>query len=271
MGSQSDLHSRGKMISILREGVRKMARSAGFEIRRVNSGGRYEKNMMYEADTRYHALRARGLALTGTPDGKTKSIEKQYNTIQFLRLVQSMEGSIAECGTFKGLGSFMFCHTLREVDSRYDGRGFHIFDSFEGLSEPTAQDHIQDPRAGAEGAAYMGAGSFQAGLDHVRKALSEFPAIEFHKGWIPECFKGVPERTYRFVHIDVDLYEPTRDSLEYFYPRLCEGGVIVCDDYAHLQWPGARKALDEYCDPKGIPVLCLTTGQGVIIKRGSPK
>lgn len=60
------------------------------------------------------------------------------------------------------------------------------------------------------------------------------------------------------------------NSLEYFYPWLREGGVIVSDDYAHLQWPGARKALDEYCDSRGVPVLCLTTGQGVIIKRGNP-
>ena len=115
----------------------------------------------------------------------------------------------------------------------------------------------------------MEAGSFQAGLDHVRRALGEFPSIKFHKGWIPACFEGLPELKYRFVHIDVDLYEPTRDSLEYFYPRLHEGGVIVCDDYAHLQWPGARKALDEYCDPKGIPILRLTTGQGVIIRRSA--
>lgn len=37
-----------------------------------------------------------------------------------------------------------------------------------------------------------------------------------------------------------------------------------------LQCPGARKTLDEYCDPKGILVLCLTTGPGVIIKREKP-
>jgi hypothetical protein len=257
------------MIDILRKSLKKIARSAGFEVRRVH-GERYEKNMLYEADIHYHALRAKGLAITGTPDGKTKSIEKQYNTIQFLRLVQFMEGCIAECGTFRGLGSFMFCHTLRETNPGYDGSSFHIFDSFEGLSKPTERDLIQDARAGSQGTAYMAAGSFQAGLDHVRRALSEFPAIEFHKGWIPECFKGLPELRYRFVHIDVDLYEPTRDSLEYFYPRLREGGVIVCDDYAHLQWPGARKALDEYCDPKGIPILRLTTGQGVIVRRGVP-
>jgi len=253
-------------MQLIRDGIRRLVGSMGFEIRRKRTGERFAKNMLYEADARYHALRARGLTETGSPDGKTKSIEKQYNTIQFLRLVLSLDGCIAECGTFKGLGSFMFCHTLREHELGFDGKGFHIFDSFEGLSQPTPEDFIEDASVGSTGQAYMGAGAFQGVLDQVRNALKEFPAIEYHKGWIPESFKGLPERQYRFVHIDVDLYQPTRDSLEYFYPRLCEGGVIVCDDYAHLQWPGARRALDEYCDPKGIPVLSLTTGQGVIIK-----
>ncbi|MGA0571650.1 TylF/MycF/NovP-related O-methyltransferase [Variovorax sp. VNK109] len=258
------------MMLKLREIVRRTFRFFGLEVRRVSApGSRYEKNVMYEADVRYHELRAKGLAMTGSPDGKIRSIEKQYNTIQFLRLVVAMKGSIAECGAFKGLGSFMFCHTLRQSDPSYDGKDFLIFDSFEGLSEPVAQDVIEDARVGSAGQAYMGAGSFHGGLEHVRHALREFPAIEFHQGWIPASFKDLRERQYRFVHIDVDLYEPTRDSLEYFYPRLCEGGVIVCDDYAHLHWPGARKALDEYCHPRGIPVLCLTTGQGVIIKRES--
>lgn len=254
------------MLRVFRRIVNYIINLFGFEIRRLNTGNRYLKNMMYEADNAYHELRAKGLVITGSPDGKIKSIEKQYNTIQFLRLVQFKEGCIAECGTFKGLGSFMFCHTLRQADPTYDGSDFHIFDSFEGLSMPNPQDNIQDPRVGNLDKPYMTSGSFYCELQHVRQALSEFPAIEFHKGWIPDSFINLPERKYRFVHIDVDLYQPTRDSLEYFYPRLCEGGVIVCDDYAHLQWPGAKKALDEYCNPRGITVLCLTTGQGVIIK-----
>jgi hypothetical protein len=64
------------MTGMLRHVVKKIAQSAGLEIRRANSGGRYEKNMMYEADARYHELRAKGLAKTGSPDGKAKSIEK---------------------------------------------------------------------------------------------------------------------------------------------------------------------------------------------------
>jgi hypothetical protein len=225
--------------------------------------------MLYEADATFHGLRKAGLACTGSPDGGTKSIEKLYNTLQFLRLIRSMDGAVAECGCFRGLSTFMFCHYLRETKPSFDGTDVYVFDSFEGLSEPTASDRISDPKAGVVGSAFMGAGAFRAALEEVRAGLSEFPGIEFRKGWIPACFDGLSDRQYRFVHIDVDLYEPTLASLQYFYPRLAAGGVVVCDDYGHLHWPGARKALDEYCVPRGIPVLALTTGQGVIVKRGS--
>jgi O-methyltransferase len=77
----------------------------------------------------------------------------------------------------------------------------------------------------------------------VKEALGAFPRIEFFPGWIPGAFPDEPGARYRFVHLDVDVYQPTRDSLDYFYPRLVPGGMIVCDDYG---WPGARKAIEEF-------------------------
>ena len=53
-------------------------------------------------------------------------------------------------------------------------------------------------------------------------------------------------RKYSFVHIDVDLYQPTLDSHEYFFERLHKGGIIVCDDYGYSQFPGASLAVDKF-------------------------
>ena len=72
------------------------------------------------------------------------------------------------------------------------------------------------------------------------------------------------------MHIDVDLYEPTRGCLEYFYPRLVEGGVMICDDYGAPLYPGAHKAWDEYCGQNDIAYVVLDTGQSVLIKAGRP-
>jgi len=67
------------------------------------------------------------------------------------------------------------------------------------------------------------------------------------KGWIPDSFgEEHAGRAYAFVHLDVDLYEPTKASLEFFYARMPQGGVIVVDDYASATFPGARLAVEEF-------------------------
>ena len=48
------------------------------------------------------------------------------------------------------------------------------------------------------------------------------------------------------MHIDVSLYEPTLKSLEFFFPRLVDGGIIICDDYNSQQLNGVKKAWDEF-------------------------
>ena len=107
-------------------------------------------------------------------------------------------------------------------------------------------------------------GSF---LERTRSVLAEFPEIDFNVGWIPEVFATAPERRYRFVHIDVDLYAPVKASLEFFYPQLQPGGLIVIDDYGFTNWPGAKKATDDFAAAHGAPVISLTTGNAIMMKR----
>ncbi len=92
--------------------------------------------------------------------------------------------------------------------------------------------------------------------------------IQYHPGWIPESLSSVPDRTYKFVHVDLDLYEPIKGAVEYFYPRMVKGGIIVIDEYAIPRWPGARKAVDEFCQVNHLMTpVPLTTGNGVMIKK----
>jgi hypothetical protein len=85
--------------------------------------------------------------------------------------------------------------------------------------------------------------------------------VEFHRGWIPQSLAGLPESRYRFVHLDLDLHDPTQAALEYFYPRLVAGGMVVCDDY---NWPGARKAIEGYCSRQHVAFAATVHGQAVL-------
>jgi hypothetical protein len=90
--------------------------------------------------------------------------------------------------------------------------------------------------------------------------------VRYYKGWIPERFPEVADRGFRFVYLDLDLYEPTRDSLAFFYPRLRRGGVLACDDYLMSTCPGVRQAVDEFLADKPEKMLGMPDGGGVFIK-----
>jgi hypothetical protein len=74
--------------------------------------------------------------------------------------------------------------------------------------------------------------------------------LKFYKGWIPQRFSEVENKKFQFVHIDVDLYQPTYDSLKFFFHRLIDGGVIVCESYNMSELPGANKAFEYLKDKK---------------------
>jgi hypothetical protein len=136
-----------------------------------------------------------------------------------------------------------------------------LFDSFEGISQPDARDVASDAEIMP-----WSEGDLSASESLVRQNLVQFKNVEYYKGWIPTRFDEVAGRSFRVVHIDVDLYQPTRDSLEFFYPRLVIGGTIVMDDYGLMTCPGARQAADEFAGANDLDILELPTGQGIITR-----
>ena len=179
------------------------------------------------------------------------------------------EGRRAECGVFLGTSSLLMCRAARTRDPGHTGAGMHLVDSFEGLSAPVDTDRYSVPRADGRLAASRNVepGMFNAGAEQARLSLKEFPGVSFHRGWIPAVFAQLPESRWSFVHIDVDLYEPSYACLEYFVPRLVDDGVIVCDDYGAPLFPGASRAWNRYCNERGIPFVVHDTGQAVLLKR----
>lgn len=170
---------------------------------------------------------------------------------QLLRLAGAVPGNAAECGVWRGASSWLICSALEG-----SGRLLHLFDSFEGLSEPAVED-----------GSHWTKGDLAAGEDIVAANLSPFrDMVRFHKGWIPGRFDDVKDEQFAFVHIDVDLGQPTLDSLEFFYPRLSPGGVLLCDDYGCTTCPAATSAIDAYLTDKPEKMIALDAGGGFFIK-----
>ncbi len=207
----------------------------------------------------------RALEATGTPPYPLRRRPRFQELCRLLGEALELEGDIAECGCFRGLSSHLMLARLKRAELGFAGRGYHIFDSFEGLSEPGAADSVPGDDAGAERVRRMcRCGWFAAPLEIVRQGLAEFPQVDYRPGWIPASFAGLPERHYRFVHLDLDLHNPTLAALEYFFPRLVAGAIVVCDDYA---WPGERKAVEDFCERHRVAFETTPHGQAVL-RRG---
>lgn len=180
------------------------------------------------------------------------SADRKYTLWQLARWAGRLPGEFAECGVYKGGSAIYLCQ-----EARKSGKHVHLFDSFEGLPSPSEVD-----------GSHWRKGNLAAPLEDVLSGLGNYACFSCHRGWIPERFAEVAHESFSLVHIDVDLYEPTRESLEFFHPRLVPGGVIVLDDHGFTSCPGATKAAEDFCAATQTVVINLPTGQGIILKDG---
>jgi hypothetical protein len=210
----------------------------------------YKEHMLWARDAGFCEIR-RAHPLPGIPE------DRCFVLYEAVRSVAGVPGDLVECGVRFGKSA-----TILRCATEATGKTLHLFDSFEGISDPEPADH---PESGA----YKDWRRGMLAVDEstVRRNLAGLQRIELHRGWIPERFSDVATLSFCFVHIDLDLYRPTRDSLAFFYPHLSPGGILICDDYGSGYCPGARKACDEYLADKPETLLHLPTGQALLIKR----
>ncbi len=178
--------------------------------------------------------------------------------VDALHYLQSagIEGAFVECGVWRG-GSSMAA-AISMLDDAMDARDLWLYDTFEGMTDPTEEDiRARDGLSAAEkfGAARTDqpndrANWFwaEASLEDVRSNLAStgYPneLIRYVKGPVEMTIPdAVPERI-ALLRLDTDWYESTRHEIEHLFPRLQAGGVLIVDDYHY--WRGSRKAIDEY-------------------------
>jgi hypothetical protein len=223
--------------------AKKASRRYGFEV--------YKSHLNWLRDPDY--IRAQTIVaernITGIPN------DRCYMLLELCRQLKDVPGDMAECGVRYGK-STVFLLTGRGQEAKT----LHLFDSFAGLSRPSAEDRPETDTPEWE------EGELAVPIEMVRANLKGLGnRIEFHQGWIPERFSDVEGQKFSLVHLDVDLYEPTLESLKFFHPRMSPGGIFVCDDYGSAYCPGAKRAMDEYFADRPEKVLPLTTGQSIAI------
>jgi hypothetical protein len=214
----------------------------------------------YEFDADFHRRYETAMAATET------RVDRPLRRLRFFTLeraafqVRNVPGNACEVGCFRGMSAYIAAAAFKECGKTLD---FHICDSFEGLSEPTAEDNAR----GNEPPVKIRPHAYACSEADVRRHLAPFDMFRFHKGWIPEPFKTLTNERFCYAYIDVDLAEPTRDALEFLWPRLNPGGVIVLDDYGALSYPGSRRAIDGFfAGRRDVFLVDCPAGNGLAIK-----
>ena len=182
------------------------------------------------------------------------------------RRISHLPGEIVEAGVFKG-SSLIRLATFREVTESPWSRRIIGFDAFGAFPSQVA----------AADAAYVqrfeqvsGTGIPVAELERAL-ALKGFDNVELVPGdimqTVPAYAAAHPELRVALLHIDLDVYEPSRVVLEALWERVVRGGIAMFDDYGTVE--GETRAVEEFFAGKDVTIEKppITHVSAFIVKR----
>ena len=183
------------------------------------------------------------------------SQERAYALFQSLCYLEKkgIPGDIVECGVWKGGACMLSAETLKTYHS--EKRKIWLYDTFEGMTEPTGEDLIAS--SGQAVSERSPQGWWAVSEDEVKKNMlkTHYTSWDTVKGDVLDTLDSfaLPENI-ALLRLDTDWYESTKKEMEVLFPLLIKGGILLLDDYGHFK--GAAKGVDEYFASQGIiPLL----------------
>lgn len=163
----------------------------------------------------------------------------RYRTFEFIAnelIDNDVRGKIAEVGVFRGVFAKL-------INEKFKDRDFFLFDSFEGFHEKEITGEIEQGRCDE----VFKDRYKQTSEDIVMKALKYPDKCKIFKGLFPDTVtKEVEKSEFAFVSLDVDLEESTYQGIQFFYPRIVEGGILYIHDYNSSHLSGVKNAVKRY-------------------------
>jgi O-methyltransferase len=171
-----------------------------------------------------------------------------------------LDGDFVECGVNRG--------GLARAIVDYVGferlnKNFYLIDTFSGLvSAYLSQEEIEKGIPSTY--SYYNDNSAEL----VRKTFAPFKNVNIVQGIVPDVLPSLPITRVAFLSLDMNCTMPEISAAEFFWQRMVAGGVMVLDDYGNPQHCEQQKAFDRFARDRGVQVLALPTGQGIVFKSG---
>ncbi len=185
------------------------------------------------------------------------SVRKDLLILLLRSIIQNdVEGEIVELGVYRGETAKLIHHYCPE-------RILNLYDTFDGFNQRDI-DKENNQIKNSESIKQFKDTSEDIVLNYISPQNNN---VKIFKGYFPDSLSNsCRDKSLSFVHIDVDLYQPTISGLNLFYPNLSRKGIIIVHDYN--AWPGVRKAVDEFLiDKKEIAIpMPDKSGSAIIVK-----
>ena len=172
-----------------------------------------------------------------------------------------LEGDFVECGVSTG----MFSRAIVDfIDfNRLSPRQFYLLDTYHGIPLQYLTDNERESgHAEAKNERLYSTDSYE----QVKETFRQFPGVVVVRGEIPGTLSQVPSAKVAYLSIDLNCAAPEIAAGEYFWPRLVPGAVVVLDDYGFPTHEDQKEAWDAFAARRGVRVLPLPTGQGLLLK-----
>lgn len=168
---------------------------------------------------------------------------------------EGIEGDFAELGVWKGNSAALLADY-----AAHSGKRLFLFDTFCGFDRRDIVGVDQGHRFEFD----------DTSIDFVRQTVGHPEITTYLPGFFPESVTDeVCHRTFALAHLDCDLYEPMKAALEFFYPRMTRGGMLILHDYSSGTWLGATRAIDEFYKATGEFISLWPDKSGTAIIRKS--
>lgn len=162
-----------------------------------------------------------------------------------------VQGAIAECGVYKGA----FANWMSRI---MPDRKLYLFDTFSGFDKRDLEEESAKSNRILSDTLFDN-GSVEESLGTIGYRAN----CIVKKGYFPETItEDVRLESFAFVSLDMDLYRPILEGLNFFWDRLSPGGSIFVDDFRSEDFPGATQAVVEFCEKNQVAYVNVSLGGG---------
>lgn len=168
-----------------------------------------------------------------------------------------LSGDFVECGVSTAIVSRAVAHY---VDLRRLDRKLWLFDTFAGIPDDQMRPN-ETPLARSKNARH-----YFDSFELVRSHFAEYPNVHLIRGAVPDTLGTAAIDRVAWLHIDMNIAYPEVAASAHFWERLTPGAVVIYDDYASRAHVPQKLALDAFAAERGVRILSLPTGQGLLIK-----